>query len=340
MPTATQTPPRLKGMVAVSKNSGVKPLGYIVWFSIPDEDIKVSRLRRQWVVKGGLDPRPLPPSQKSVNAFKRAVRAQEGTSTNEKDGTKTETDVREILENGELVEYQISRVTRDLGEHRIVYQAAIRVWFTKATEEIDMRPLGDVPTREAFAIMDAIKAAYDAASETVPGSKVRTIVRHVLKDEPDDNPVGLSGENLRGKAGGIYFVLARHQYDLERLSTVLWGLFPGPSGRAYLHMVPLADGASERELIRTHHAMNSIGEIDEAMFDLAKLLREDEGSKAAGTGRKRAVRDNVLKHHTDRVEKLGLRLTRYADALDGEVSDVQKRFGALQKQMAKVQRLG
>src|SRR5437763_8896937 len=112
MPTATQ-PQRLKGMVAVSRNSGVKPLGFIVWFSRPDEDIKPSRLRRQWV-KSGLDPKPLPPSQKSVNAFKRAVRAQEGVSTNDQDGTKTETDVREIQENSELVEYQVSRVMRDL----------------------------------------------------------------------------------------------------------------------------------------------------------------------------------------------------------------------------------
>jgi hypothetical protein len=339
MPTATQTPPRLKGMVAVSRTGGVKPLGFITWFSVPDEDIKVPRLRKHWV-QGGLDPKPLPPTQKSVNAFKRAVRAQEGTSTNETDGTKTETDVREIQENSELVEYQISRVTRNLAEHRIVYQAAIRVWFTKATEEIDMRPLGDVPAKEAFTIMDAIKADFAAAAATVPGAKVRTIVRHVLKDEPDDNTFGLSGENLRGKAGGIYFVLAKHEHDLERLSDVLWGLFPGPKGRAYLHMVPLADGASERELIRTHYTMNSIGEIDEAMFDLAKLLREDEKSKAAGVGRKRAVRDNVLKHHADRMEKVGQRLARYADALGGELSDVEKRFAALQRQMAKVQRLG
>ena len=336
MPTANATPPSLRGMIAVSKNSGIKPLGFVAWYSVPDEDIKLSRLRRQWV-KGGLDPKPLPPAQRSVNAFKRAVRAQEGLSVNEQDGTKTETDVREILENSDLVEYQVSRVTRNLKQHRIVYQAAIRVWFPKDTENLDMRPLGDIPTKEAFAIMDSIKAAYDAASETVPGSKVRTIVRHVLKDEPDDNTFGMGGENLRGKAGGIYFVFARYEHDLERLANTLWSLYPGANGRAYLHTIPLADGKSERELIRAHHQMEAVDDMKEAMFDLAKLLREDDPNSKA---RARGVRTNVLKHHQDKLERYGQRLAQYSDSLGGELSQVEAMYRQWQKQMAKVQRLG
>jgi hypothetical protein len=315
----TTTPPRLQGMVAVSRNGRVKPLGFICWFSVPDEDLKLSRLRRQWV-KGGLSDKPLPPAQKSVNAFKRAVRQQEGITVNETDGTKTETDVRDIRDTSEMVEYQVTRVVRNLKEHRIDYEAAIRVWFVKKdsagnpVETLDFRPLEGVRPKEAHEIMRAIEEAYADQSEKVPGAKVRTIVRGVLKDVPDDNTFGLEGENLRGKAGGIYFVFAKYEHDLERLANVLWTLWPGAEGRAYLHMVPLADGASEKELIQRHFKMNALEDFKEIAEQVAELRRGD---------RKRDVRSNVVKHHVDRLAAAKQRAMAYADALSMEQKEIE-----------------
>jgi hypothetical protein len=348
MPTATvNTPKAVHGMVAVSRDSGIKPLGYVCWFSVPDEDLKLSRLRYKWV-RSGLDAKPLPPAQKSINAFRRAVRQQEGITVNERDDTKTETDVREFPETAERAEYQVTRVTRNMDERRIVYSGAIRVWFDKADEKLDMSPLGDVPFKEARAIMDSIKEAYEATSESVPGSKVRSIVRGILRDDDTDKSFGFSGENLRGKAGGIYFVFAKHEHNLERLSDLLWTLWPGGEGRAYLHIIPLADGKSERELIRSHHRMNSMDDLDEAMFDMAKLLRDQDAAAKLGKTltedqlwpRGRSVRDNVLKHHQARLEQFQLRAAEYADALGGEQKDIQTRLKTLGEMMVKVRLLG
>jgi hypothetical protein len=335
-------PPAVRGKVAVSRNSGVKPLGFVVWFSVPDEDIKLGRLRSKWF-ESGLDPKPLPPAQKLVNAFKRAVRQQEGVTINEKDGTKTETDVRDFPESSERVEYHITRVTRDLKDRRIHYQGAVRVWFTKTDnlgnpiEEHDFKPLGDVPTKQAFEIYDAIKEAYDLASERVPGAKVRTIVRHVLKDEADDNTFGFGGINLRGKAGGIYYIEAKYEHDLERLAELLWGLYPRQPGRAYLHMIPLADGTSERELVLRHAVADSLDDTREELTDLAKLFRQDEDSKAKGATRDRALRGNVRDHHKARIKQIGLRLARYQDILGDQMAEADAMYKQLIKQGAKLE---
>ena len=362
MPTATHTPQALQGMVAVSRNNKTELLGYVCWFSVPDEDIKVGRLRRKWV-QGGLPDWPLPPAQKSVNAFKRAVAAQAGISINEKNGTKTETDVREFMENSERVEYHVTRVVRDLSASRLVYEGAVRAWFTKRdsagnpVEEPDYRPLGEVPTKEAFAIMDDIKAAYDAAQETVPGARVRTIVRKVLSDQPADKTFGFGGENLRRKAGGIYFVPIKFEHDLERLADVLWTLYPGGAGRAFMSMLPMANGDYELELVRRAHMENSVDDIDEAVFDALKVLRATDAVTGDGIlpsvvaphleklkamnldPRDRDMRSNVLAHHLSKLEQLELRAAAYADLIGDRQKEIDQRLKTLRGIVQKMHRI-
>jgi hypothetical protein len=326
----TVTPSTLRGMTAVSRDSDVEKLGYIIWFSVPDEDVKLSKLRKAWGL-AGLDPAPLPRDLKAVNAFKRAIRDQAGVHRDEIDGIVTETDVRDVLETQEEVMYQVSRVVRDLDEKVVEYPKALRVWFSKTTEELMFRPLGDIPRREVLPIMDAIQDAYDANSKTVTGAKVRTLVRQYVKNDSDerDNLVGLSGENMRGKGGGVYFVLAKHEEQLEALAEMLHQLYT-PHGRAYLYMVPMADGATEREMIRRHHVMNSVNEAKEAMADVAKLLRDD---------RERGVRENVVKHHFRRLERLRSRAAQYSGALEEEQAELGVQMDMLQKQLRKLMSL-
>jgi hypothetical protein len=331
VPTAaTATPDRLKGMVAVSRDSKVKPLGYIVWFSVPDEDVKLNRLRKTWGL-AGLDMKPLPRDLRAVNAFKRAVSAQDGTHRDEVTGTVTETDVRLVLENSDEVLYQLSQVVRVLDEQEIVYKRAMKVHFSKLTDEIKYRSIGDVKRADLAPLMSAIQDAFEANGKTVTGSKVRTLVRHYIKDDNDeqDNMVGLGGENLRGKAGGVYFVLAKHLGQLENLAEMLHNLYE-PHGRAYLYIVPLADGASERELVRRHLAQNSVAEMEEAMSKVAGLLRE---------GRQREVRENVVKYHYRKLERFRRHAAEYAAALNEEQADVQLHMDMLNKQVRKLMAL-
>jgi hypothetical protein len=93
MPT---TPKALEGKIAVSKDSGIKPLGFLTWFSIPDDSVSLRRLKQQ------LD-RPVSrchshrSDTKAIHVFKRAMREQEGRRKDE-DGHVRETTVAQVVE--------------------------------------------------------------------------------------------------------------------------------------------------------------------------------------------------------------------------------------------------
>lgn len=325
MATATRSHPTLKGMTAVSKDSDVEPLGYIVWFSVPKEDVPLRKVKRLWQL-AGLDPKPLPDNPREIDAFKRAVRDEEGRITLP-NGTIIETDVRDIPTNDANVTYQISRVIKDSTEKVVDYPKALRVWYSKQLNTVDFTALGEVRRSEVLPMMTDIQERFEANAKTITGAKVRELVRRFISDDDDEQAgiVGLAGENMRGKAGGVYFVLAKYGPQLESLEQFLDELYPGVRG--FLYFVPMADGASEREMIRRQHRVNCVAEIEGATGEVRQLLRD---------GRERGVRDNVRKHHFAKLERLKRHAAQYAEALQEEQDDLNTHLSVLQGQLRKL----
>lgn len=326
-PTATATPDSLSGMVAVSKGSKVKPLGYICWFSVPDRPVNVKTLRKHWLM-AGLDPQPLPKDPRALYLFKRAMREQEG-KVRLADGTLVQTEVVDVLDSGDHSIYQLSRVVRDKANRVVDYPKAMRVTFTKTTEEIGFDALGEVKRSELVPMMTAIQDFFEQSTKQISGRKVRTLVRDYLKDDTDEagGKVGLSGENLRGKSGGVYFVAAKYVEDLEGISQALGDLYEADGGVYGLSMVPLADGKSEREMIRAHHTANAVADTKQAIADVAKLLRDD---------RKSAVRSDVAAHHWRKLRSLQRRAAQYNSLLRDEQDEVTTALELMGKQMQKL----
>ncbi len=330
MTTQTALPP-LTDMVAVSGKSGIKPLGYIVWFSVPDRPVGLRHLRKVWISKA-LDLKVLPDEPRPLYLFKRAMRAQEGKVRHD-DGTITETDVKQVLEDHQYCIYQISRVVRDAQKRVVDYPKAMRVVFDKNTvnDPLDFQPLTrETEIKDILPMQEAIESYYDENGKLIDGRKVRTVVREYIRSDPNhaDEPggtVGLRGENLRGKAGGVYFVQAKFKDDLDSLAEALNELHS--DGSAYLYMVPLADGTSERELVRRHHVNNTVAEMQEAMAAAANLLRGD---------RKQNVRADHAAFHFRRLAALRQRAKEYTTLLGEEQEDVEVMAGMLEKQLAKL----
>jgi hypothetical protein len=314
-----------KDVIAVGRGSKLSVLGYLTWFSVPDRPVAIKKLRKEWLM-APLDPKCLPPEPRALYLFKRAMREQEG-KVRLPDGTVIETDVKDVLEDGDFCIYQISRVVRDADNREVDYPKAMRVIYTKKSEEMKFDPLGEVPRKDLLPMMEAISDYFENGAGQVDGRKVRTLVRNFLKDDSDEQGgvVGLSGENLRGKGGGVYFVAAKYKDELDALELALAGLYE--DGAAYLHKVPLADTTSERELIRRHHLNNTKHEIGEAMADVAKLLRED---------RKHAIRSDVAAHHWRRLRALQRRAAEYKGLLKDENEDIDTATELLQKQLDKL----
>jgi hypothetical protein len=314
------TTPSIGGLIAVSEDSGIKALGYLTWFSVPDESIGLRKLKSQLAVQG-LPPTLAPKDTKAIHTFKRAMREQEGRRR--QGDIITDTAVAQVTETAWECVYQIARVKRDLEDQVVDYPKALRVTFVKADEEIKFKPLGEVPRADALEMMSDIQDFYDKNNTKVTGARVRGIVRNYLRSEPDEQRTidGLGGENLRGKAGGIYFIPAEHVEQLKALSSMLEELYPG---RAYLHAVPMADGASQREIIRRHHIANTRQEIMEAIGEAKSLLSAD---------RERALRSDVVANKWAQFRQIQRRAARYNELLKDEQDEITDAATILNKQL-------
>lgn len=312
----------LQGLVATGKATK-GTLGYLTWYSIPDESVGLRRLKQVLMVQG-LPPSLAPKDQKAINTFKRAMREQEGRK--HENGGVRETDVRMVEETPDDCVYQISTVVRDFKERVIDHPKALRVVFNKVTEDINFNPLKGIPRTEVIPMMEAIQDFYDKNATRVTGARVRGVVRNYLRGEPDEQREveGLSGENLRGKAGGIYFIPARNHEALTALSDALEELY---HGKAYLHAIPLADSATEREIVRRHHVANARGEMKESMARIKGLLAAD---------RERAPRSDVVANEWANFRALQRRAAAYSSILRDEQDEIEDMATILKKQLDKL----
>lgn len=317
MPT---TPKGIQGVIAVGEDTSITILGRITWFSVPDEAVSLRTLKK-CIALHGLPPVLAPKDTRAINVFKRAMREHEGRTRS--NGHFIDTDVATVRETPEDCIYQVSRLTRDLDERVVEYLKLVRVIFNKKTDEVNFNMLPGAPRSECLPIMEAVEDFMEKNGGKVTGAKVRGIVRNYIKEEPDErrNIEGLSGENLRGKGGGIYFVPERHFEQVKALSEMLQELY---KGKAYLHAIPLADGAGERDLIRAHHTSNVRQEMVELLGELRGLNSSD---------RERNPRSDVIANKWAQFHTLARRASRYKDIIQDDVAELQDMASILKRQL-------
>lgn len=308
-------------MIAVGSGTKIKALGFLTWFSVPDEPVALRTLKRTLAVHG-LPPTLAPKDTKAIHTFKRAMREQDGKHRLD-DGTVRENEVAMVTETIEDCVFQISTLVRNLDDQVVDYPKGLRVIFNKRDEIIRFNPLREVPRADVLPLMEEITEFFEKNGGRVTGARVRGVVRNYLKNTPDEQRDidGLSGENLRGKAGGIYFVPARHREQLQAMSEMLEELY---QGRAYLHFIPLADSASEREIIRRHHIANTRAEMSEAIAEVKGLLSGD---------RERKVRSDVIAAQWSRFHALRRRSAMYANLLEDEQEEIEDMGKLLKRQL-------
>lgn len=315
------TPKGIKGVIAVGEDSDIAALGRIVWFSVPDESVSLRALKKA-LGMNGLPLSLAPKDTKAVNVFKRAVREHEGR-TKLDSGLFIDTDVAQVLESPEYCVYQVSRLTRDLDERVVDYTKLVRFIFDKGTEEVKPNVLPGAPRKEALEIMGAVEDFMEKNGGKVTGAKVRGIIRTYIREESDETRGidGLSGENLRGKAGGIYFVPERFFEEVKALSAMLNDLY---KGKGYLHAVKLADGAGERELVRAHHTANVKQEMQEMVGELRGLLSPE---------RERAPRSDVIANKMAQFHAAQRRAAKYAEIIQEDVADIEEAAKIVKRQL-------
>ena len=335
MPTAAATPRALRGKVGVSPTNSrgggktAEIAGFVTWFSIPDRDMKLPDVKRAWI-KAGLERECLPKDPRALYLFKRAVRKQQGRTKHD-DGSYTEILVKDVLEASQFSIYQTSRVERDKDQRVVEYPPELRVIFNKETDEINFNRLGDTKLAQVKDMQDDIMDFYEGATKVVDGRKVRTLVRNYLKETDDESAGqhGLSGENLRGKAGGVYFVAAKYEERLAGLAECLDELYGKAGDEVYgLYFFPVANDKKTREMIREAHIANTVKEAKQAIRTVGDLLQNAD--------RQVAIRSDVTRHWTRTLHQLKKRSAEYNDILRDEQDEVESIIRQMDKQVRKL----
>lgn len=303
------SPRKPKNVVAVTPGGDITLdhiIGFYAMFTVPDQPVSASKLQRLWAGHG-LPPGMVPTSRRTVNGFQVACRSVE---TRRKDGANHQEEIKvdEVLEDYDTCVYQITRMVRDKANREIEHPKAMRITFDKHAQAVSWEILdGGANAARLESIGDAILAHYEANAKKVPGARVRAAIRSLMRE--------CGAQNVRRKAGGVYFVPKDGKAYLDGLTEVLDGLW---GDDAELHLIFAANAEGERELIERHFTANVSSEVDE-------VLAEVTGSLTSS----RKMRSDRLNNILAQRKTLGEHRERYADLLNEDLSTVNEKLDLL-----------
>lgn len=309
----------IEGKIAVGSDRDMEAItvGDVFFYSVPDQHVTAAKARKLFRDLG-LDEAFLPAARKAVDVFEEACRKQESRRVN---GNKTEVKVDKVLENSDQSVYQVTRLVRNLEDELIDHPKAMRVRFMKkrTDDQIVVDEL-DPETYESLKALEAgIREHFTAHASQLPGQKIRNTIRNYVE--------ALGATNVRS-SGGVYFLQKKHRQTLKNLRAFLFGLY----GEEYaeFHLIPLADTASQREMLRKHFVANTMREIDETIQRYAERLKN--------TGRK-VRKDMVAQARADR-QRIKELVAEYQDLLQDELGDLELKLPVLDQQIYKLAEAG
>jgi hypothetical protein len=271
-------PPGLaSGAVAVSEDSLGEEhfLGRLATYTLPDEERNGAKLLRTWA-KHGLNVDDLPEARQPVHVFQSACASVNTRRTNIASGQRAEIRADEVENNGSC-SYQITVKVWDLKGVTIEHEKAMRVRFDKQTNAISFDMLG-YQDKRLHELQDRIRSHFEANAKTVPGQKVRNAVRATL--------LKCGAQNLRRKAGGLYFVPGTGVNERKRevptkavldgLKGVLTDLY---GDRADFYTIPLVNDDGQREMVRKHFTINANEKARELSAKAMSRVRQGRGQR-------------------------------------------------------------
>ncbi len=313
---------KLKGAVASNGKHGNAELGKLVTYSMTDDFIPGTKLVRCWA-KHGLDPNDLPDVRSGLHNFQSACRSVE---TRRRNGAGVEVKVDEVVNNtGECV-YQVTRMVRDKTLKVIEHPKAMTVAFDKKLETISVRELEDYNLLRE--LEDAIRTHFAKNAKAIPGQKIRNTVRATL--------LKVGAQNLRRKAGGLYFV--PHQYsvaapgggtkmqDTQPTLDGLAGVFEELYGhRGDFWTMPLLDSADAQKMVAKHFAINVASASEELLTEAVNRVRAGKG---------RGVQPQLRARLWNERRKLGGQIQQFEKMVTLEKDEIEKNLRDLDRALA------
>lgn len=319
---------KLENAMIVSEDAldAADHLGWWTMFTLPDEERSGAKLVRAWA-KHGLDIDDLPEARQPVHVFQSACASVKQRRQANKQGERTEITADEVHNNGRGCIYQVTVRTWDQVNDVIEHEKALRVRFDKAKSAIEFDHLGSTDKRLG-AIEKAITKHFEANAKTVPGQKVRNAVRATL--------LKLGAQNLRRKAGGVYFVPAEWKNGkvkptkptLDGLAGVLEDLY---GDRADFYALPLANADTEKAMVAKHFVLNVNERSQDLMAKAVARVRQGKGE--------RGVRKDMLENMYTERRRLAGAIDQFKSLVDLEQSDIEANLRDLDQALMQLQDL-
>lgn len=315
--------------VGTANAKGLTLLGNIGMFTLPDEPKSGTKLVRAWSTHG-LPIDFLPDKREAVHIYQSACRSVETRRANGS-SKRVEVKVDEVLHNAKECVYQITRLVRDETEQIIEHPKAMTLSFEKVKSEIHVRELEDYDALRG--IEDAIRSHYKANTKTVPPKAIRTAVRELL--------LSLGAQNLRRKAGGVYFIpieyrptgqgQSRKKLPTEPMLDGLKAAFADLYGdRADFYTIPLVNDEGAREMVSKHFTLNVKAQSDELVQTIVNRVRAGKG---------RTVRADLVANLWNERRKIAGAVEQFADLVDLERKDLDANLRDIDSAIAELQEL-
>ena len=323
----------VKRLLAASDEHELDPayfLGRLTTFSMPDKPVNGSKLIRWWA-NAGLDMAWLPDvTRQPVHVFQRACgsvkrRRAEGALA------RTEIAADEVFNNGTCV-YQITVKVWDEAGRTIEHEKALRVTFDKdpTNAEITFDHLGyEDPMLDK--VERDIREHFDRHAKDVMGQKLRKSIVKAL--------AACGAQNLRGKAGGLYFVPTEWRVNgdkptltkptLDGLKQVLANAYPDED-YADLYSWPLINDQYAQEMVQKHFTLNVRSEAQEIMLEVVERNRQMKSGKG------RRVREDAMANYYNKLRKLKGAHDQFRELVALEQTGVQQDIELLEKSLSEL----
>lgn len=326
-------PPKNAIAVGEGKIPEERLLGRLATCTNPDEEVSGAKFVRSWDAHG-LDVDELPEARQPVHVFQSAcssVKQKRGTNGH---GERVEVRADEIENAPTTCSYQITRAVWDVANRVIEHEQAMRVTFDKRTSAITIDKGRDYDPKLAGLGAD-IQRHFNANAKTVPGQKVRNAVRaQILK---------LGGQNLRRKAGGLYFVpieyIVKHANGREAVMAPTLPTLQGLKGvladlygdRGDFYTIPLANDDEERAMVAKHFAINT--------NDRARELAEKAINRVRSGKGERGIRADMVANLFNERRKLMGSVAQFEELVTVEQKDLAANLRALDDALNELQEL-
>lgn len=317
-----------KNVKAVGDVDGLSELGKLVTYSMPDDPRSGTKLVRAWA-HHGLDVDDLPDQRSGFHIFQSACRSVE---TRRKGGKGIEIKVDEVTHDATEIVYQITRMVRDVGERVIEHPKAMTIAFDKSLDTITVRELEDYEALRG--IEERIRDHYAKNAKSIPGQKIRNAVRDTL--------LKIGAQNMRRKAGGLYFVPATYRMMdtggqiretptapiLEGLTGALEELY---GERGELWTIPLIHDDTAEKMVAKHFAINVAEKSREVMERALQRVRQGKGD--------RGVRADLVANLYNERRKIAGAIAQFEELVTLEKGTIEKNLSDLDDALRKLQEL-